>query len=166
MKKRTTIRAALAGLACLGATLTTVAPAHAYTCYANTCDGKGPVASGCADDGVASASYSYRNAWGVATVQLEWARACHSFWARGNSLNTGSDGGTDSAGYDVRIEKRRKSDNALLYSNKQHVASNTGFYDWTLMAGVTSTTKVRACLNMPVSHSGDGLWHCTGYLSI
>jgi hypothetical protein len=160
------IKVMLTGLVCVFASMLTAGPAAAVGCYGNSCDGQGPVAQHCDDDGVVVASVSTQSAYGPAVSQLVWSRACHSFWARGHSLNTGSQGGTDPGGYEVRVDKRRKSDNTLLYRNSEHISSNTSSYDWTLMAGVTSTNMVHACVNMPAANSGDGVWHCTEWLSV
>jgi len=156
---------ALAALMCVSAGFTAASgPANAATpkCQQTGCDGKGPVSQNCDDDAYKIDTVSLRNAWGVAYAQLEFSDHCYAYWARGHSLNTGSDGGVDSAGYTVRVQ-RAKMSGTIVHTESQHIYSNTGAYDWTLMAGGYYPRKFRACLYMSKAHSGDGKWHCTSW---
>lgn len=132
-------------------------------CHGYHCDGLGPVSQNCDDDASSVGSYTELSGWGPAKVQLEYSPGCNAYWARGHSLNTGSDGGTDSAGYTVRIQKRLISTGEVTYQNDEHISSNTEAYDWTLMAGSRSGRHVRACMYMSKAHSGSGTWHCTAW---
>ena len=148
----TTVLVALVGsLAVQSAT----APARAASCFQNGCTGLGPVATHCDDDARSEGNADIRNAYGMSSVSLMWSPTCKAFWARGLSLNGGAS--PYEPNYRIRIEKRRVSDNVLLYKDVATVYSDTSFYEWTLMAGDTLSSKVRACVEW------DGVWKCTVY---
>lgn len=134
------------------------APATAATCHAGSCTGKGPVATGCDDDGTAIAEVPMTTGDGSTKVQLQYSQACKAMWARGRSL--------PKSDFDIRIVKHRTADDALLYSHRVTVfAGCSGCanpWGWTNMAGWTSGSKIRACIQQPVTLQ----WACTTWFRL
>lgn len=138
----------------------TTAGAAAADCYHDACTDKGPVSQGCDHTGSKIAS---RQVWlpsgNYGTVQLMWSTGCHSFWARGQSVNTGQEG-NGNGNYWVRVTRRNLSTQNVTYQHKAHVRSDDGgSWNWTNMAGGTTTSETRAC-GKP---EDTGSWVCTSW---
>jgi hypothetical protein len=133
-----------------------VAPANAAVgCTWGSCDTKGPVSNQCDNDASKVAQVSQSTPFGPATAQLMYSPACKAYWTRGQSLST-----TGGGSFQIRIAKRRISDDAQIYLNTVTIQPNQGtpsgmLWDWTNMAGRTDGTRIRACVNY------NGTWDCT-----
>lgn len=132
------------------------APADAAVgCTWGSCDGKGPVSNRCDDDAGKIVQVSQSTPFGPATAQLIYSPACKAYWTRGQSLSTAGGGG-----YQIRIVKRRISNDAAIYAHTITIQPNQGtpsgmLWDWTNMAGRADGTRTRACVNY------NGSWDCT-----
>ena len=95
---------------------------------------------------------------GGTVVQLEYSQACKAMWARGRSLPTSD--------FDIKIVKHRTSDNSALYSHRVTVYSGCSGcanpWEWTNMAGWTSGSKIRACIQDPFTNK----WACTTWFRL
>lgn len=130
-------------------------PQPSVGCYQNSCTAKGPVATHCDDTGSRWTTEYIPTAWGSANVSFMYSTGCRAFWARALTGPLGWD-----ADFRIRIEKRRSSDNVLLYQNIEVVhEGGNGIYDWTLMAGAVPGSKIRACVEW------QSRWKCTPYWS-
>jgi hypothetical protein len=157
------MKVAITALVCVFASLLTVGPAAAVTCYGSTCDGKSPQTSGCSSSGAyeISSATVYTAGDGPATGHLMYTDACHAFWVRGQSLGSATAYGAD---YQIRIVKKTISTDQLVYRDTVTVGSNQAGpsgYEWnfTAMAGRHSDRKIRGCVGF------NGNWSCTGWFS-
>ncbi len=153
------LAALLAAMSLIVVGSATSAQAAAAGCYHDTCTDKGPVSQNCDDTGTTigltpQISLPSGN-WTKAS--LMWSSGCHSYWARGASVNTGEEG-NGNGNYWVRITRRNITTKNVTYQNKAHVRSDDGgAWNWTNMAGGTTTSETRACGKPEFT----GSWECT-----
>jgi hypothetical protein len=166
--KRIVLGLLLALVAVTGVQLSSTVAAQAASCSGTACTNQGPVSTGCSSTTVTTLQkVTQTSGWGNMTAHLMFSTECQAFWVRGERLFCcGSAGpGSSGADYEVRVEKRKVSDNSLVYKNVAEIPSRSGginetAWNWTNMAGRTSGYKVRACVRRlePLNS-----WTCTSY---
>lgn len=134
-----------------------MSPAAAADCSGGACTGKAPGAQGClgGDSTIDVAAWETASP-PYAEVLLRYNPDCKAMWAKGFS--------TPWYAYDIKIVKKRASDNAVLYSDRITVPRNgSPNPHLTKMAGWTSGSKIRACVESPVDAE---VWRCTSWFQL
>lgn len=121
--------------------------ASAATCYRSGCDGKGPVATHCDDDGVLLAWTSYLPNNDDGYAELFYSPTCEAFWSRGHSVPA-----VDPGYYTVWISKYTKTSPVTLKGHYKAIVedNNCGgtsgcLANWTSLIGGYPYRKYRAC---------------------
>ncbi|MEZ5093450.1 DUF2690 domain-containing protein [Nocardioides sp.] len=147
----------VAALLGVGSVVATIGPAEAASCKGSNCTGKDPGVQGClgGDSTIDSADWATASP-PYAEVLLRYNSSCKAMWAKGFS--------TPWYAYDIKIVKRRASDDALLYNHRITVPrSGSESPHWTKMAGWTSGSKIKACVESPIDA---GVWRCTSWFQL
>lgn len=143
--------------------LNDVQEAVTATCYQDGCDGKGPVATGCDDDGVVKATSPkvYFGGGNGATVQLMYSARCQAFWARSYSPPLDN---CCNYYYRIWISKYTIDSPVTLKGHYyEDLAYNAQAYDWGPMIGGYPGRKYRACLVDEGQNPGNTA--CTGWFN-